>query len=184
MKSENILSDAQSVPKKENIVEHRETIEVLRDKGYSWREIADFLVERGIKTDHTKVYRLLRKKGDKPVTVLTADTYKKILSEIEINANQMTMLEAHYKSINRSITYTELAISAGFENHQVANSEYGTLGKKIGEASDFQFAPSEKRPEKPFFSSSIGMKNLYSTGDFQLVMHHELSKAIKSLNWY
>ena len=31
----------------------------LRRKGYSWREIADFLVEKGVKTDHSRVYRVM-----------------------------------------------------------------------------------------------------------------------------
>lgn len=38
-------------------------MQVLRDKGFTWREIADFLTEQGVQADHTRVYRVF---GEKP----------------------------------------------------------------------------------------------------------------------
>jgi hypothetical protein len=54
-----ILKEAQSTPDKRNLEVHLDTIWTLRRKDYSYREIADFLNERGVKTDYIAVYRLV-----------------------------------------------------------------------------------------------------------------------------
>ncbi len=189
MKLNNILEDAQSAPSKSSIEEHKEAILILRSKKFTWREIADFLVERGVQTDHTQVYRLISKTKNRSETMSfpNADNYEKALTEISISDNQKLMLEAHYKSFNKSITYTELAESAGYADHEVANRQYGELGKVLGTKLDFPFFI--KKDGKPFASSSIGMENTHTSnlnpsGQFQLVMHHELAKAIENLGWF
>ncbi len=52
-----ILADAQAAPAKVQLEEYREVVETLRRKGYSWREVAEFLSQRGVATDHTRIYR-------------------------------------------------------------------------------------------------------------------------------
>lgn len=188
MKTEQILSDARSAPSKASLEAHREAILLLREKGYTWREISDFLAERGIHADHTKIYRFFNKPKSKArnqeMKVITASEYQNALNTISITDKQKLMLKAHFEAPNRSITYTQLARAAGYEDHAVANRQYGQLGKDLGIAVGFKFADSENRPGEKFYSSSIGMPNTYTTGDFQLVMHHELSKAIESLRLF
>ena len=58
-----ILAAAMAAPTKLRLEEHREAVQVLRDKGFTWREIADFLTEQGVQADHTRVYRVF---GEKP----------------------------------------------------------------------------------------------------------------------
>lgn len=185
MKLNNILEDAQLAPNKSSIEEHKEAILILRSKKFTWREIADFLIERGVQTDHTQVYRLISKTKNRSETMSfpNADAYKKALTEIKISKDQMNMLEKHYKALNRSSTYTQLAEVAGSEHHGIADSQYGKLGHALGDALNFEFFIHEG---KPWFSSSIGMENAYTkgNGDFQIVMHHELAKAIKDLGWF
>ncbi len=55
---EKVLAAANAAPTKVLLEEHREAVQVLRDKGFTWREIADFLTEQGVQTDHTRVYRM------------------------------------------------------------------------------------------------------------------------------
>jgi hypothetical protein len=93
------------------------------------------------------------------------------------------MLKAHYEHSNRSITYTELTTAAGFEGHEYANRWYGQLGRDLGEAVGFTFAPKVYH-DGNFYSSSIGMPNAYGGEEFELVMHHELAKAIDELHWF
>ena len=57
MTREQILEAAKNAPAKVKLEEHREAVEALREKGFTWREIADFLNEHGLNTDHTRVYR-------------------------------------------------------------------------------------------------------------------------------
>jgi hypothetical protein len=117
--------------------------------------------------------------------VPSAQQYIDALTFINITENQKKMLEYHYKAHNRTVTYGELAKSVGFPNFNSANLQYGNLGKLLGEKIGMTFALSSITNE-PFFSSSIGYDNLLksSDSDYQLVMHHELAKALNKLGWF
>ncbi len=58
MGPDEITAAAKAAPSKVRLEEYREAVQVLRDKGFTWREIAEFLTERGIPTDHTRLHRL------------------------------------------------------------------------------------------------------------------------------
>ena len=190
MRSGNILNEAQAVPVKDSLELHREAILLLREKGYTWREIADFLAQRGVHSDHTKIYRLINKTNlrKKQMTMPNTDAYQKALTQINITDNQKLMLKAHFQAANRTISYTELASAAGYGSHEAANSQYGQLGHLLGDAVGFEFVNMyDDGSGGKFYSSSIGMgvPNAYKTSDeFQLVMHHEVAKAIEALGWF
>lgn len=57
MDKADLLAAAKAAPEKQNIEEYREVVNVLREKGFTWREVADFLTERGVSIDHTRLYR-------------------------------------------------------------------------------------------------------------------------------
>jgi len=53
-----LLELARGEPDRKAIEDYAETIQVLRDeKNFTFREIADWLTENGIETDHNAVYR-------------------------------------------------------------------------------------------------------------------------------
>lgn len=56
---DHLLEIARAQPSQFGVESYRETISELRRKGNSWRQIADFLIEKGVKTDHTRIYRLM-----------------------------------------------------------------------------------------------------------------------------
>lgn len=58
MNAKEMLAAAKAAPEKQNLEEYREVVEVLREKGFTWRETAEFLAERGVSTDHTRLFRL------------------------------------------------------------------------------------------------------------------------------
>lgn len=190
-----ILKDAKKAPSKNELDAHRTSITTLRDKGYSWREIASFLNEHGVKTDHTKIFRFMNKKRKKKMNayknyfVPNSDEYVNTLESLQndISENQMLMLKHHYHAHNRTTTYTELAEVAGYPDFKSANLQYGKLGRQIGEKLNMVFAPmdEDKTDSTPFYSSAIGSGNIYKSEDseFQLVMHHEMAKALETLNW-
>lgn len=189
MNSGNILNEAQLAPAKGGLEAHREAILLLRDKGYTWREIAEFLAQRGVQTDHTKIYRLINKTNSrkKQMTIPNANAYQQALTQITITDKQKSMLMAHFHAINRTVTYTELAVAGGDDNYGAANIQYGSLGRLLGEKLNFDFVDLDEKSGKKFYSSSIGMgvPTAYkSTDEFQLVMHHELAKAIEALGWF
>lgn len=181
---ESILQAALAAPNKDALGPHLGTILALREKDYSWREIADFLGEHGVKAEHTKLFRLYTKHRSLAINVPNSETYKTGLSAIKVTEDQRAMLEFHYRAHNRTVTYTELARSAGYEDYRVANSHYGRLGKALGEAVGYTFPIAPDRGE-PFYSASLGVDAPRTeTREYRLMMHHELSKALDSLEWF
>lgn len=59
MQPEALLKLATEQPSQFGLEAYLDTICELRRKGYTWRSIADFLIEKGVKTDHARVYRLM-----------------------------------------------------------------------------------------------------------------------------
>ncbi len=115
----------------------------------------------------------------------TSNEYAEALNSISITDAQKKMLCAHYNAHNRSITFTELANAAGFDSHLAANSQYGKFARELGEKLEFRFLKSKVR-DTFFYSSVIGSDNpnLPPEGEeYQLIMHHELSKALDKLGF-
>ena len=193
--AEEILDEAKTAPAKGSLKEHLKTIQTLRKKNYSWRDIAIFLNEHGVETDHSKIFRFMKKRSIemdpyKDFFVPTKSQYEDALRKIEdkITPNQMIMFEHHYLAHNRTVTFGDLADAAGFSETRAANLEYGKLGYKLGIELNMVFGPldDEKEDSGPFNSSTIGTGNIYKKKDypFQLVMHHELAKALENLGWF
>jgi hypothetical protein len=85
------LEAARAAPTKQALEAHREAIELLRNKGYSWREIASFLNEHGVTTDHTAIYRLIKGRSD--MTTATDNLpYEPVRSLIQGMGGEMTWL--------------------------------------------------------------------------------------------
>jgi len=63
MDREELLAAAKAAPAKVRLEEYREVVQELRGKGFTWREVADFLTERGVPTDHSWVYRTFGTSG-------------------------------------------------------------------------------------------------------------------------
>ena len=66
MDRDELLAAAKAATAKVRLEEYREVVQELRGKGFTWREVADFLTERGVTTDHTWVYRTFGKKKKTP----------------------------------------------------------------------------------------------------------------------
>jgi len=53
-----LLEEAEAEPNYRDLGEYFEVMRRLRDKGFSYREIAGWLSERGVDADHNAVYRV------------------------------------------------------------------------------------------------------------------------------
>jgi hypothetical protein len=196
-----LLAVARSAPPKDSLDAHLTAIVELRAKGYTWREIATFLTDNGVPTDHSKVFRLVAKhqrleSETAAFQVPASAEYLKGLKGLDakgrVSAAAKAMLGRHFLAHNRTVTYTQLAQAAATAgrrdaagaSHRTANSTYGKLGRALGEAIDMSFAPDEHG--NPFYSSALGLANPMTPAgaEFELVMHHELAKAIEQLGWF
>lgn len=173
-----LLQAAQSAPDKDDTQAHLGTIAALRSKGYSWREISAFMAEHGVSIDHARLYRAYTRHLAGVINVPSSTQYVEGLKGIKMSAQQRAMLECHYKSLNRTVTYTELARAVGKPDYQVANKLYGNLGAELGRRIGFEFPMASTRG-KPFYSGSIGIDAPRGpSNEYRLMMHHELAKAI------
>lgn len=118
------------------------------------------------------------------LVVPTSDQYFKALSNITLTDNQKIMLGFHFNAHNRTVTFTELANAVNFENYNAVNLQYGKLGYLLGQELEMKFV--KQKNGEDFCASSIGAGNLNKpkNDDFQLVMHHELAKAIEKIGWF
>jgi hypothetical protein len=55
---ERLFREAEQEPDFRTVSAYVDSIRMLRDKGFSYREIADWLSERGVDVDHNAVYRV------------------------------------------------------------------------------------------------------------------------------
>src|SRR4029077_3821220 len=58
---EDLLEEAEQEPDHRELAEYLEVVVKLREKGFSFREIADWLEERNVEADHNAVYRVYSK---------------------------------------------------------------------------------------------------------------------------
>lgn len=169
-----------------NLSEYQEVITKLRHKGASWREIAKFLNDKAnITVDHTKIARTAASwaiETSLSHDIPLCDDYIIALESIRPSQEELDMLLYHYQAHNRTTTYSELSNAVGQRSYQYANKVYGGLAKKL--CDQLSFTPIPNASGRPFYGSVIGMKYPYAgrNDEFQLVMHHELSKAIEKLN--
>jgi hypothetical protein len=56
-----MLEEAKAEANQRELADYRDPISILRQKGFSFREIAEFLTERGVYADHNAVYRIYTK---------------------------------------------------------------------------------------------------------------------------
>ncbi len=56
-----MLEEAEAEADQRELADYRDTISLLRQKGFSFREIGEFLSKRGVFADHNAVYRVYTK---------------------------------------------------------------------------------------------------------------------------
>lgn len=71
-----------------------------------------------------------------------ADEIRAALSQVQMNKAQEAMLLAHLNAPNHTLTATELAQAAGYEDYAVANRQYGQLAHDL--AHELDWTPEEQ----------------------------------------
>lgn len=190
--ADEILAEAKQAESRDTLRAHRKTIEVLRAKNYSWREIAEFLSARGVDADHTKVFRFMKQvtMQSELLEVPEFIAYVAALTALAASKNpptkqQWRMLRFHYTMHNRTASYGQLGEAVDYKGNRGANAQYGLFGGKLGSMLGMKFSKLDsKDPDSgDYMSSSIGSEGQFKNadGELQLVMHHELAKALDSL---
>jgi len=87
---------------------------------------------------------LLRERGESGVPCATE--FGRALAQVRMNKPQEAMLMAHLRAPMHTLTATELAQAAGYEDYVVANSMYGKLGFAL--AHELDWVPSGTSSEQ------------------------------------
>jgi hypothetical protein len=121
-----------------------------------------------------------------PAAIATPATYTKGLLAIRdknLPDSHFAMLRAQCRAPESTITATQLAEAAGYENYNAANLQFGTLACKVAELIGF-------RPENRADGTAMWWTTLSyattdgaesDTGHFQFVMRPELMEALRTM---
>lgn len=116
---------------------------------------------------------------------VTADHFKKaLLAEYDaITDSNREMLKAHYQADEYTLTATELATAAGYDNYSLANLQYGTLGKLLG--AHLPIEPEQKEDGTPIWTTILaeGDPEQLEGEHYRWIMRPELVRALKELPW-
>lgn len=100
--------------------------------------------------------------------------------------SHLAMLRAQCRAQGSTITSTQLAGAANYENYNAANLQYGTLAFNV--ASALGFVPQARRADGSYcwwttLSYSNEDQAEESTGHFQFIMRPELVVALREMKW-
>ena len=120
--------------------------------------------------------------------IATAEQFKRALLAVRdknLPDTHLAMLRAQCRSPNSTITATQLAQAAEYQNYNAANLQYGTLAFNL--AGHLNFDP-EKRPDGTprwwtTLSYSVDGAADPETGQFQFIMRPELVVALRDMKW-
>lgn len=115
--------------------------------------------------------------------IATVKEYIEALQSVTIGKHHAAMLRAHANAPDSTMTATELAKAAGYDSYETANSQYGTLARRIAEYLDIQPKLSDRR-EEPVWTSILadGAEEGNEQGHWRWVMHPEVAQALRKLN--
>jgi len=118
-------TEAERVQPKESLKDYRDAIECEAQELQLARD-AQFLAERGVETDHTKLFRFMKQqerqkwKTPRSLSVRLPTNTRRLLRKSRCPRRSGNMLEFHYGAHNRTVTYTELAKAAGWDDYRTA----------------------------------------------------------------
>lgn len=123
-----------------------------------------------------------------PTPIATVEQFKRALLAVRdknLPDAHLAMLRAQCRSSKSTITATQLAQAAGYQNYNAANLQYGTLAFNL--AGHLNFEP-EKRPDGTgcwwtTLSYSVDGAADPESGQFQFMMRPELVEALRVMKW-
>ncbi len=127
--------------------------------------------------------------GTSSKPVATPEQFKKALLTVRdkhLPSSHFAMLRAQCRAPQTTITATQLAAAAEYENYNAANLQYGTLAFNIAAA--LGFTPDERRVDGSLcwwttLSYSNENQAEENTGYFQFIMRPELVAALREMRW-
>lgn len=127
--------------------------------------------------------------GTSSTPIATAGQFKKALLVVRdknLPSSHFNMLRAQCRAPKETITATQLAAAAEYENYNAANLQYGTLAMNVATA--LGHIPKEEHADgSPCWWTTLSYANEdqaeENTGHFQFIMRPELVTALREMRW-
>jgi hypothetical protein len=127
--------------------------------------------------------------GTSPTSIASSEQFKKALLVVRdrnLPSGHFAMLRAQCRAPNATITATQLAAAADYENYNAANLQYGTLAMRVATALGYN--PEEKHADgSPCWWTTLSYSNENqaeeNTGHFQFIMRPALVTALREMRW-
>jgi hypothetical protein len=126
--------------------------------------------------------------SDTPSPIATVEQFKRALLTLRdkgLPASHLAMLRAQCQSPNSTITATQLAEAAGYQNYNAANLQYGTLAFNV--AGVLGYTPERRSDGSPRWwttlSYAVDGTAEPDTGHFQFIMRPELVITLREMRW-
>lgn len=114
----------------------------------------------------------------------TADEFTEALNHLNLPSGHWDMLKAHYRAPQRKLTSLQLAEAAGYKHFSAANSQYGTLGRKIAEFLGVVPEGTYSNGE-PLWITILTKANSEAieadTGYYQHILRDEVARALENV---
>ncbi len=91
-----------------------------------------------------------------------------------VTDSQIQMLRLHYNAPGRTITATQLSHAAGYSHYSIANSQYGRLGRLVGEQLEYN-------PMKERLGTLVTFEK--RQGEWHWIMRPQVAEALERLGW-
>ncbi|MFQ3651911.1 MAG: HNH endonuclease [Gemmataceae bacterium] len=92
----------------------------------------------------------------------------------KVPESQKQMLRLHYNAPARTITATQMARKAGYSHYSIANSQYGRLGRSVGEQLNYN-------PTKERLGSLVTFEKRQD--EWHWIMRPQVAEALEGLGW-
>lgn len=120
-------------------------------------------------------------------TALTVDDYWRAFEAIAptLTKGHRAMLRAHFDAPKRTITASQLAEAAGYENYNGANLQYAAIAQKVAEYLDY--TPPNHSSGKPFWSYTLAdgewvPSDNQSGTEWQWKLHPQVIAALQQMD--
>jgi hypothetical protein len=114
----------------------------------------------------------------------TREEYVRAFRTLSLGKCHEDMLRAHANAPKHTLTATELARTAGYDSYEVANFQYGKLGRQVAEFLNLPLRIDPRRGE-PVWTTAIAAgadEGEDENGHWQWTMHPEVVQALRDLN--
>jgi len=110
----------------------------------------------------------------------TVSDYEEAFERIKLGDHEYLMLRAHANAPQQTMTASEIAEAAGFDSYVSANSHYGKLAKKVGDASGLR-PPVAGRKNELIYTFILATGEREEGDDWRWTMHPEVLEALRTL---